>query len=226
MNKHLILVQQDDSLAKFYKRLLLEKGFKVTLFKSGLKFLEDIHNLDADLIICAYELSDIDGETLYAEVYTLYPDIPIIIISAIKDESLITRMLQHDNCEFMLHPIVPAELMSRINKFLLPQETATKDNGDLVVADLVLNDNTKRAHRGDREIILTPTEYRLLQYLMENANRVLTRDMILNRVWATTEDVSDRIVDVYIGYLREKIDKNSEIPLIHTTPGFGYSIHE
>jgi DNA-binding response OmpR family regulator len=94
----------------------------------------------------------------------------------------------------------------------------------LQVADLVLDPASRKARRGQREILLTVKEYMLLAYLMENAGRVLSRTRILNHVWGYSFDPGSKVVDVYIRYLRQKIDTDGAVPLIHTMRGFGYSI--
>lgn len=94
------------------------------------------------------------------------------------------------------------------------------------MADLELNTETLQVTRGKREISLTPQEFRLLEYLMLNANRVLSRDMILSRVWQTTPDIETRVVDVYVGYLRKKIDQGEVKKLIQSVRGFGYAIRD
>lgn len=224
MKKHIAFVHKNKDVIDYYTDMLVERGFEVTALSSGLQLLKDLHKLNMDLVFCSYELPNIDGVTLFNEICDEFPDIPVMLIGSTKNEDLLTSMLRYPNCEFMLEPIVPVELISRINALLLPENVDCDDNGSLSVLDLTLDRKTKRAYRDDREIILTPTEYRLLEYLMENSDQVLTRDMILNKVWSTTEDVSDRIVDVYIGYLRDKIDRSEKDTLIQTSTGFGYYV--
>ncbi|MDO8452460.1 MAG: winged helix-turn-helix domain-containing protein [bacterium] len=99
-------------------------------------------------------------------------------------------------------------------------------NDKLEVGDLLLDNKTLEVKRGDREIQLTPQEFKLLQYLMSNRGRILTRDMILNRVWLYSPDIESRVVDVYMGYLRKKIDSNAKNKLLRSVRGFGYMIKE
>jgi len=98
--------------------------------------------------------------------------------------------------------------------------------GELVVGDLHLHPQTMIVARANQEIRLAPQEFRLLQYLMENKGHILTRKMILNQIWRLTPELETKVVDVYIGYLRKKIDKNFEKSLLHSVRGFGYVMKE
>lgn len=224
MNKHIALVHQSQETRNFFKKLLIESGYKTTEFNSELDILANISNTDIDLIICAFELTTIDGETFYKDICKEAPEMNFIFIGNNRDEDTITKILMLARCEYMVQPIVPVELLARIRALLVPINDTNDNNGKLIIKNLVLDANTKHAKRGKRDIVLTPTEFSLLQYLMENAGTVLSREMILNKVWKTTEHVSDRVVDVYIGYLREKIDQDSKEKLLETVTGFGYKI--
>lgn len=224
LNKHIVLLKNDKDYQKFLFDLLTENNYKVTIAESDVKLLNDLHKLDADLIISSYMLPNIDAESFYKKICEDFPEFPIIFISQLKNESLITEMLKYPTCEFLVKPVVTAELLARIKVLLTPPKEDCEDGEEILIGDLKLNLKTKRVYRGKKEIILTPTEFKLLEYLMSHKDTVLSRDSILNKVWGTTTDVSDRIVDVYIGYLREKIDDNQKTKLLKTVTGFGYSI--
>lgn len=224
MAKRLVLIDNNDSYRKFLFDLLVEQGYDVVVYKSELELLNKIPDVRMDVIICNYELQNIDGESFYTTVCEEYPDLPIIFISSTKDESTIASMLQYVSCEFMVKPVVPAELLARIKVLTTPEKEDCEDGTDILIHDLRLDLQGKTAKRGKKDIVLTPTEFKLLEYLMSNKNIVLSRDSILNKVWGTTADISDRIVDVYIGYLREKVDDGFDHKLIETVTGFGYKI--
>jgi two-component system OmpR family response regulator len=118
---------------------------------------------------------------------------------------------------------VADELLARINARL---RKSNQSESVLSVADLELNKSTMEVTRAGQPITLTPTEFKLLEYLMSNKARILTREMILNRVWLYSEDVETRVVDVYMGYLRKKIDSDHEKKLIQSVRGFGYTIKD
>ena len=123
----------------------------------------------------------------------------------------------------MVKPVVTEELLARVKVMLTPLG-ANYENDSISIKDLILNIKSKTVVRGSKNIALTPKEFSLLEYLLSNKNTVLSRNSILNKVWGTTTDVSDRVVDVYIGYLREKIDNGNTNKIIETVPGFGYVI--
>ena len=225
MGNHIALILNNPDSREFYKKSLIEHGYKVSVYERGLEFINDnIFDKNIALLLCAYELEDIDGESLYKEISKQLPETPVIIIGNIRDVNIITRILTYPKCEFMVQPVAPAEVIARISAWLSPSTTQGEENEFIIVKDLKLNTSTKKAYRKNKAITLTPTEYRLLEYLMGNPGKVLSRDQILNRVWNTTEYVSDRVVDVYIGYLREKIDgdQKEKDKLIKTQTGFGY----
>lgn len=224
MSKRIIIIDSNASYRKFLFDLLVEHGYTVESFDDELLVLNKLPSLKADLLICSFELENIDGETFYTSICEEYQDLPVIFTSSVKDESIIISMLQYKTCEFMVKPIVPAELLARVKVLTTPPKDDCVDGTDILIGDLRLDLKTKMARRGKKDIILTPTEFRLLEYLMSNKNIVLSRDSILNKVWGTTADISDRIVDVYIGYLREKVDDDFDLKFIETVTGFGYKI--
>jgi DNA-binding response OmpR family regulator len=227
MNKHIALIRTDPAYLKFLKDLLTEQGYKITTYDSELEFLEKIDTAQPDLIISGYHLSNLEGESFYKQIYKDYPTLPLIFVSNERDTSTIANILKHPTADFMVKPIATEELLARI-RVNLKMETEVKDPEKtfLAVKDLVLDYTTMTVKRGKKELILTPTEFKLLDYLMTNKNQVLSRDRILQRIWGTDGDISYRIVDVYIGYLRKKIDDGSKNPLIKTLPGFGYTIRD
>lgn len=226
MDRTIVLLQRDKDYEDYLYRVLVDEGYKVIKAESGMEILAKLDDIHPDIIILSYELPNMDGESFYKEVNKVYDDIVFIFISAQKDVDLITSILNARNCDFLVKPVVTAELLGRIKYWLIPKNTEMSNDSDILKAkDLELNINTKRVKKKNKEIVLTPTEYKLLEYLLYNKNKVLSRDAILNKVWGTSSDVSDRIVDVYIGYLREKLDNKSDTT-IETVSGFGYCIRE
>jgi two-component system OmpR family response regulator len=125
--------------------------------------------------------------------------------------------------DYITKPFVADELLARIKTRLRNIQGESKT---IKVGDLELDTQTIEVKRAGKLITLTPQEFKLLEYLMNNKGIVLTRDMILNRIWLYSPDVESRVVDVYMGYLRKKIDGNSKHPLLHSIRGFGYTIKD
>jgi DNA-binding response OmpR family regulator len=221
----ILLIENDDSYAQFLKKTLVDKNYEVVLSRSGLQALEKLEGKKVDIILSSYYLPNIRGDEFYTRIYELYPEIPIIFVSHEAHKKTIKNILSYPNADYMVKPIVISELLARI-EVALEEHQKVGSSKTLKVQDLELDLKTFTAKRGEKEIELSPTEFSLLKYLIINKNMVLTRGMILSRIWGYNTDVSSRVVDVYIGYLRDKIDEGYEKKLIETVRGFGYTIKE
>lgn len=223
MAKTILVVEDDIGLQKYLKELLLDNGYSVRAAADGPQALNMISKLPPDLILLDLGLPNMTGEAVCLEVRKKYPDIRVIILTAKDGVSDIIQGLNLGADDYMTKPFVADELLARIQARLRHQ-----DGGDsaLRVGDLELDTKTLEVKRGDQTIQLTPQEFKLLQYLMHNKGRILTREMILNRVWLYNPEIETRVVDVYMGYLRKKIDQGREKKLLHSVRGFGYMIKD
>lgn len=217
----LLIVEDNPEVANFVQDFLGRNGFNVLRAETGARAHELFAQTQPDLIILDLQLPDIRGETLCEEFKKLSPEIPVIMLTGSDQTSDVVRGLSLGADDYITKPFEGSELLARVKARL--RERGLQDKS-LIVADLELNTETLQVRRGEREISLTPQEFRLLEYLMLNANRVLSRDMILSRVWQTTPDIETRVVDVYVGYLRKKIDQGEPNKLIQSVRGFGYAI--
>jgi DNA-binding response OmpR family regulator len=157
------------------------------------------------------------------EVRKKYPELPVIILTARDTTSDIVHGLQLGADDYITKPFAGEILLARIQARLRSKDG---DNAVLKVGDLELNTKTLEVTREGNVIQLSHKEFQLLQYLMNNKGRVLTREMILNRIWLYSSHIETRVVDVYMGYLRKKIDSDYDHKLIHSVRGFGYMIKE
>ncbi len=219
---HNILVVEDDpGLQKYLKELLLDNGYSVQVAADGVLALNSIEKLAPDLVILDLGLPNMSGEAVCLEIRKKHPGLRVIILTAKDSLSDIVAGLNLGADDYMTKPFVADELLARVKARL------RHDNGDdekLIVDDLELNTSTLEVKRDGKLIQLTPQEFKLLQYLMNNQGRILTREMILNRVWLYSPDIETRVVDVYMGYLRKKIDADFDKKLIQSVRGFGYMI--
>jgi DNA-binding response OmpR family regulator len=163
------------------------------------------------------------GEAVCLEIRKKYPHLPVIILTAKDSVTDIVNGLNLGADDYMTKPFVADEFLARIKARL-----RTRDGGEtkLQVGELELDTQTLEVKRGEHQLQLTPQEFRLLHYLMSNKGRILTREMILNRIWLSSPDIETRVVDVYMGYLRKKVDADFEHKLLHSVRGFGYMIKE
>ncbi len=222
LNK-ILVVEDDSSLQKYLKELLLDNQYSVQVASEGISALNTIAKMPPDLMILDLGLPNMSGESVCQEVRKKYPELPVIILTAKDSVSDIVQGLNLGADDYMTKPFVADELLARIKaRFRNNGEVDTK----LKVDDLELDDKALEVKRDGKLIQLTPQEFKLLEYLMRNKGRILTREMILNRVWLYSQDIETRVVDVYIGYLKKKIDAPYEKKLLHSVRGFGYMIKE
>ncbi len=220
----ILVVEDDTGLQKYLKELLVENGYSVQTVGDGVQALNNLKKAEPDLIILDLGLPNMSGEAVCLEVRKKYPSLPVIILTAKDTISDIVQGLNLGADDYMTKPFVADELLARIKARLRRQDNGNTDK--LKVGSLELDNKTLEVKRDGKLIQLTPQEFKLLQYLMSNQGRILTRDMILNRVWLYTPDIETRVVDVYMGYLRKKIDGDIEKKLLHSVRGFGYMIKE
>jgi DNA-binding response OmpR family regulator len=221
---HTILIVEDDSGVQTYvKELLQENNYSVQIAADGVVALNSIQKLAPDLVLLDLGLPNMSGEAVCLEIRKKYPKLPVIIFTAKDSVSDVVQGLNLGADDYITKPFVPEELLARIQARL--RESGSNDN-KLKIGDLELDSETFEVKRGTKPVHLTPQEFRLLQYLMTNTGRVLTREMILNRVWLYSTDIETRVVDVYMGYLRKKIDKGQSKKLLHSVRGFGYMVKE
>lgn len=223
MAKTILVVEDDSGLQKYLKELLSSEGYSVQVAGDGVQALNLIQKLPPDLVILDLALPNMSGESVCMEIRKKYPDLRVIILTAKDGVADIIHGLDLGADDYMTKPFLADELLARIKarlRYKNGNETAMK------VGDLELDNRTFEVKRDERLIQLTPQEFKLLQYLMSNQGRILTREMILNRVWLYAPDIETRVVDVYMGYLRKKIDSGFNKKLLHSVRGFGYMIKE
>lgn len=222
MTNSIIVVEDDENQREFLAGLLSDNGYLVKSAESGTAALKLIEKITPDLVLLDLGLPDIGGETVFREIKKNYPQVSIILLTARGKSSDIVEGFKLGADDYIAKPYNDDELLARIEARLRSGGMRTK----LTVADLKLDTKAFEVVRGNKKINLTPKEFKLLEYLIANKNQVLSREMILNRVWLYPEDIETRAVDVYIGYLRKKIDTGFKKKLIQSMRGYGYSIKE
>lgn len=216
------VIEDDDNQREFLNDFLTENGYVVHTVGSGTQATKLLEKLQPDLALLDLGLPDIDGGSLFSQLKKDYPDLPIIILTARNASSDIVKGFNLGADDYITKPYNAEELLARIKARLKHAQTSSK----LKVADLELNIKMFEVKRAGKVIKLTPKEFKLLEYLMVNKGRVLSRDMILSRIWLYSPDMETRAVDVYIGYLRKKVDSSFKQKLIHSVRGFGYMIKD
>jgi DNA-binding response OmpR family regulator len=223
MANTVLIVEDDAGLQKYLKELLLDNGYSVQTASDGVQALNSIEKLAPDVVVLDLGLPNMSGEAVCMEIRKKYPELRVIILTAKDSVSDIVQGLNLGADDYMTKPFIADEFLARIKARLRYQNG---EDNVLRVGDLSLDGKTLEVKRGEAPIQLTPQEFKLLQYLMNNKGRILTREMILNRVWLLSPEIETRVVDVYMGYLRKKIDSDAEKKLIQSVRGFGYMIKE
>jgi len=219
-----LLVEDDGRIASFVKEGLSEKGYLVDTVASGYEAINQINSIDYDVVILDIMLPDIDGYEVCKATRKRNIKSIIIILSALGDPEEKIRGLEAGADDFMVKPFHFRELLARINAQLRRKQMEKGVFEDNRYADIVVDVNANSVTRGGKRIELTPREFSLLMYLMRNRERVLSRTEITEAVWDIHFSSHTNVVDVYINYLRNKIDKDFDDKLIHTVKGRGYQL--
>lgn len=222
MLKTVLVVEDDKGIQKYLKDLLLDNGYSVKTASDGVEALEVLKKTQPDLVLLDLNLPTVSGESVCLEIRKSYPGVRVIILTAKDTTTDIIQGLNLGADDYVTKPFIADELLARIQARLRNSNNDSK----LKISDLELDTNTLEVKRAGKQVRLTPQEYKLLEYLMNNKGRILTRDMILNRIWPSSYDIETRVVDVYMGYLRKKIDGEAKKKLIQSARGFGYMIKE
>lgn len=218
----IVVVEDDDDLSTYLQQLLTSKRYTVFPAKTGAQALQLINEVQPSLVLLDLTLPDIRGEVICQEIKKLFPKLPVIMVTAKDEKKDVISGFSIGADDYVTKPFDSDELLARIQARLKQPESQSL----ITISDLAINTDTMEVTRGGKPIELTHTEYSLLHYFALNPNRVLTREMILSNVWAFTPDIQTRVVDVYVGYLRKKIDSKAKEKLIHSVRGFGYMFRE
>ncbi len=224
MTKHILIVEDDLDLSEGLKELLGDEGFMVTVANDGPRGLTLAEEHTPDLVILDLNLPTLDGASVCKKLKEHFPSLPVIILTAKNTtQDMVKSLTEIGADDYVAKPFEIDALLARVKARL---RSNNQEETVMTIADLVLNDENKTVERGGKPVELTPQEYNLLKFLIMHKNKVLDRDTILNRIWMYDPDIESRVVDVYIGYLRKKIDSGQKVKLIHTVRGFGYTIKE
>lgn len=223
MAASILIVDDDRDFLLYIKDFLIKNGYTVRTVSKGVDAVKTVDQQAPDLVILDLNLPDMKGEGVCVEIRKEHPTVPIIMLTSKDAVSEKVQGLTMGADDYITKPFIPDEFLARVKARLRKQSTA---DAVLSIGDLVLDNKKIEVRRDGALINLTPHEFKLLEYLMQNKGVVLTRDMILNRVWSYSLEVESRVVDVYMGYLRKKIDNGERKKLIHSVRGFGYTIKE
>lgn len=220
----ILVVEDEKKVASFIQRGLEEESFRVDIATNGEEGLSMAEANHYDLILMDVMLPKKDGLTVIKELRSKEITAPVLCLTAKDSVEDIVAGLDSGSDDYLTKPFAFAELLARVKALV---RRGAKDRGaEIYFADLRLDPVTHKVWRSDKSIELTAKEYGLLEYFMRNPNQVLTRAMIAEHVWDYTFDSFTNIIDVYVNYLRKKVDKDHTKKLIHTIRGVGYVLKE
>ncbi|HEY3370528.1 MAG TPA: response regulator transcription factor [Prolixibacteraceae bacterium] len=226
MNNKILVVEDEPKVASFVKRGLEENGFVCDLAFDGLMGQRMFGKGDYDLLILDINLPYKNGVTLCKEIRSSDQKIPVIMLTALGTTEDKLSGFDSGADDYLVKPFEFRELLARIRSLLKRISIAETGGNLLAFLDLKVNLSTYEVTRGERKIDLTQKEFALLVYLLRNKGRVVSRIEIAENVWDINFDTGTNIIDVYVNFLRKKIDKDFPHKLIHTQTGVGYILKE
>lgn len=225
----ILIVEDEPKVAAAIQQGLEENGLKADLAFDGLMGKKMVMNKAYSLVILDINLPHMNGYELCGEIRRYNPSIPIIMLTALGAMEDKIQAFGTGADDYMVKPFDFRELLARVQVFikrsLTSANSAPKAN-ILKVADLEIDDSSKTVIRAGQRIELTAKEFALLVYLVRNKGRVVSRADIAEKIWDITFDTGTNVIDVYVNFLRKKVDKNFPTKLIHTRPGMGYIVRE
>ena len=220
---HILVVEDERRLANLVRRALEEESHVVDVSHDGAEGLEMAQATDYDMLILDLMLPHMDGIEVCKRLRAAGKDVRILMLTARDAVDDRVLGLESGADDYLVKPFSFSELLARV-KALGRRQVQAQVEQELTVGDLVLDLARHEARRGDKTIELTAKEFQLLEFLMRNAGHVLTRTQILDHVWGYNFDSFSNVVDIYVHYLRNKVDRGFTEPLIRTVRGVGYSL--
>ena len=220
----ILLAEDDLRLARAVKRVFEEESHSVETTGDGDSALRLAKKGEFDVMVLDVMLPELDGFDVCREMRVAGVQTPVLMLTARTDVQDRVKGLDSGADDYMVKPFAVAELLARVRALGRRSPQAPNQRTQLRVGDLTLDVSRHYAIRGDREIELTVKEFQLLELLLRHPGQVLTRMQILDHVWQYDRDFASNVVDIYIHYLRNKIDKGFETPMIQTIRGVGYML--
>ncbi|MGY2133066.1 response regulator [Hymenobacter sp. HD11105] len=222
----ILLVEDEPKVAAFLQKGLTEQQHTVEVAADGVTGLRRALAEPYDLLILDNLLPGLNGLEVCQQVRTQNTGVPILMLTALGETDDKIRGLDAGADDYLVKPFAFQELLARIRALVRRRHESPAADVVLRLADLTLDPGRKQVQRANQSIQLTAREFALLEYLLRNQDRVVSRVDILEQVWETSFDTGSNVIDVYINFLRKKIDRDFSPKLIHTLVGMGYVMRE
>lgn len=222
----ILIIEDEPKVAGFIKKGLEEYGYQADIAFDGMSGKKMALSQNFDLIILDVNLPQLNGYELCKEIRKNKMNLPVLMLTALGTTEDKLEGFDSGTDDYLLKPFEFSELLARIKALLKRSKPENQQTAILKIADLELNLDNKTVKRANKKIELTAKEFSLLEYLIRNKNKVISRTDIAEKIWEITFDTGTNVIDVYINFLRKKIDKNFSPKLIHTQIGMGYILKE
>lgn len=215
----ILIIEDERKVAEFIRKGLQQEGYAVDVAEDGQEGAYQVENCDYDAVILDLMLPQVPGLEVLRKIRAHKQSLPVLILTARGSVEDKVAGLDSGASDYLVKPFAFAELSARVRALL---RRGAQDAPTLRLADLEINIATRAVTRSGRKIDLKPKEFALLEFLLRNAKRPVTRTMIVEHVWDIHFDAISNVVDVHINSLRNKVDRGFAVPLIHTLRGVGY----
>ena len=222
----ILLIEDDREAAAYLVKAMRESGHTIDHAADGVSGYDLAHEGGYDVLVVDRMLPKMDGLTLIAGLRAQNNVTPALILSALGQVDDRVKGLRAGGDDYLSKPYAFSELLARVEALARRRPKGAPEETLILVGDLKLDRLSHKVTRAGEEIVLQPREYRLLEYLMQNAGKVVTRTMLLEHVWDYHFDPQTNVIDVHVSRLRAKIDRDFDAALIHTVRGAGYMIRD
>ena len=222
---HVLVAEDDRAVRESLDRTLRVEGFNVTTTRTGLEAVKSCDDELPEVVILDVMMPDMDGLTACRTLRNRYPALPILMLTARHEVGDRVAGLEAGADDYLVKPYASVELLARL-RALLRRSSVTGAKELLRFGDLRLDPAARLAWRGERQLDLTKTEFDLLELLVWNAGVVLSRDTLYERIWGYDFETSSRSLDVYVGYLRSKLEATGEPRIVQTVRGVGFVVRD
>jgi two-component system copper resistance phosphate regulon response regulator CusR len=226
VDTRILIVEDEQRLAEIIQKQLQESGFSADVANDGFVGKRMIEQTEYDLVVLDINLPLLNGYELCTEIRRTNSKIPIIMLTALGTPENKLVGFETGADDYVLKPFDFRELLARINVFLKRTSLEMPQARKLKIADFEMNLDTKTATRAGKKIDLTSKEFALMETFLKNKGKLLSREFIIEKVWDLEFETGTNIIDVYVNYLRKKVDRNFEPKIIHTKFGFGFYCSE
>jgi two-component system response regulator MprA len=222
----ILVVDDEPAVRESLERTLRFEGYDVVLAADGVAALDAVTRYRPDAVVLDVLMPRLDGLSTCRRLRARGEDVPILVLTARDGVADRVGGLDAGADDYLVKPFALEELLARLRALLRRTGSRESAGGELSFADLRMDPGTREVHRGERRVSLTRTEFSLLETFLEHPRQVLTRAVILDRVWGFDFETTSNSLEVYVGYLRRKLETDGETRMIHTVRGVGYVLRE